>query len=361
MSLMDKLKKNSTIKESETVSKSKFFNKKDVIPTLIPAINIALSGSVDGGLTPGLTVFAGASKNFKSGFSLLMAKAYMDKYPDSVMLFYDSEFGTPKTYFDSFKIDMDRVLHSPIVNLEQLRSDIMTQLEGFVRGDRVVIVVDSLGNSASKKEINDALEEKSVADFTRAKTGKSLFRMVTPYLNLLDIPMVAVAHTYDTMEMFSKAVVSGGKGIYYAADNIFIIGRQQEKDKDGVIGYNFVINVEKSRFVKEKSKIIIEATFNEGVNRWSGLLDMATESGHIAKVKIGNSTGYSIIDRVTGEVSEEKIKTKATYCEEFWNPILNDADFRKFVEDKYKLGAIKILSNAEIEEEIDDVTGEDDE
>ena len=74
--------------------------------------------------------------------------------------------------------------------------------------------------------------------------------------------------------MYSKDVVGGGTGSYYGADNIWILGRQQEKDSDNKIaGYNFVINVEKSRFVKEKSKILVSVTHSDGINRWSGLLD----------------------------------------------------------------------------------------
>jgi RecA/RadA recombinase len=186
-----------------------------------------------------------------------MAKAYMDKYPESVLLFYDSEFGTPQAYFDSFKIDASRVLHTPITDIEQLKFDIMSQLDQINRGDRVIIVIDSVGNLASKKEVEDALKQNSAADMTRAKQLKSLFRMVTPHLNLKDIPMVVVNHTYMTQEMFSKPVVSGGTGIYYSADNIYIIGRQQEKEGTEVVGYNFIINVEKSRFVKANGLVCL--------------------------------------------------------------------------------------------------------
>ena len=95
MSLLDKLKKNTTIKDSAILSKSKFFTEKDMVPTEVPMINVALSGRLDGGIIPGLTMWAGPSKHFKTAFSLLMAKAYMDKYPEAVLLFYASEFGTP--------------------------------------------------------------------------------------------------------------------------------------------------------------------------------------------------------------------------------------------------------------------------
>ena len=121
--LLDKLKKNTTIKETNVLSESKLFSTKDLIQTAVPALNVALSGKLDGGLTPGLTIFAGPSKHFKTAFSLLMAKSYLDKYKDAALLFYDSEFGTPQSYFDSFGIDTNRVLHTPLTDIEQLKHD----------------------------------------------------------------------------------------------------------------------------------------------------------------------------------------------------------------------------------------------
>ena len=121
MSLINRLIKNSTIKDTSLLTESKIYGKKDIITTSVPMVNVALSGSVDGGLTPGLTVLAGPSKHFKSAFSLLMASAYMKQYPDSVLIFYDSEFGTPQTYFESFGIDMQRVIHTPITDIEELK------------------------------------------------------------------------------------------------------------------------------------------------------------------------------------------------------------------------------------------------
>lgn len=210
MSLLDKIKKNSTIKDSAILSKSKFFSEKDMIKTEVPMMNVALSGDLNGGLTPGLTMFAGPSKHFKTAFSLLLAKSYLEKYEDAVMLFYDSEFGTPKKYFESFEIDMDRVVHTPITDVEQLKIDIMQQLNGVERSERLFIIVDSIGNLASKKEVEDALDGKSVGDMSRAKQIKSLFRMVTPHLTLKDIPMVVVNHTYKSIEMYSRDIVGGG-------------------------------------------------------------------------------------------------------------------------------------------------------
>ena len=96
MSLLEKLQKNSTIKMTAPLMDSKVFGKKEMAPTPVPMANVALSGRLDGGLVPGLLMLAGPSKHFKSAFALLMAAAYQKKYPDAVILFYDSEFGTPQ-------------------------------------------------------------------------------------------------------------------------------------------------------------------------------------------------------------------------------------------------------------------------
>ena len=347
MSLLDKIKKNSTIKDSAILAKSKFFTDKDMIPTSIPMINVALSGRLDGGLTPGLTMWAGPSKHFKTAFSLLMAKSYMDKYDDAVLLFYDSEFGTPQSYFDTFGIDTERVLHTPLTDIEQLKFDIMKQLEGIERGDHIIILVDSIGNLASKKEVEDALEGKSVADMSRAKQVKSLFRMVTPHLSLKDIPMVVVNHTYKTMELYAKDVVGGGTGSYYSADNIFILGRQQEKEGTEIVGYNFIINVEKSRYVKEKSKIPVTVAYEGGLNKYSGLMDIALEGNFVQKPSNG---WYAKVDQETGEIGDKK-RLADTMTAEFWDDILENDNFKEYVRKKYEIAYGSIMGQDSVLEE----------
>ena len=293
-------------------------------------------------------MWAGPSKHFKTAFSLLMAKAYLDKYSDGVVLFYDSEFGTPQSYFDAFGIDTERVVHTPITDVEQLKFDIMQQLQNIERGERVIIVIDSIGNLASKKEVEDALDGKSVADMSRAKQMKSLFRMVTPHLTLKDIPCVVVNHTYMEIGMFPKAIVGGGTGSYYSADNIFILGRQQEKEGTEVVGYNFIINVEKSRYVKEKSKIPVSVSFDGGISKWSGLLDLAIESGHVVKPSNG---WYSKVDE-DGVIEDKKYRIKDTDTKEFWLPVLQQKSFYDFVKNKYSVGQVDMIKDEDIDKEL---------
>jgi len=344
MSIMDKLKKNSKLSHTSVLSESKFFTEKDMVPTEVPMINVALSGSVDGGLAPGLTVLAGPSKHFKTSFALLMAGAYMKHHPDAVMLFYDSEFGSPDSYFKQFGIDTSRVLHTPITNVEELKFDLIGQLEELDRNDKVVVVIDSIGNLASKKELEDAKNEKSVADMSRAKALKGLFRMSTPYLAMKNIPLIAVNHTYQEIGLFPKAIVSGGTGIYYSADNIWIIGRQQDKKGTEIQGYHFVINVEKSRYVKEKSKIPITVSWEGGVKSYSGLLDCALAGGYAVKPSNG---WYAAVNQSTGEVGP-KVRYDGTLDKSFWDPIFAETDFKDFLKKQYSIGHQALVDMDEI-------------
>ena len=340
MSIMDKLKKNSKVKTADILADSILFSEKDVVRTEVPMVNVALSGDLDGGLSSGLTVLAGPSKHFKTSFALLMGAAYMNEHKDAVMLFYDSEFGSPQNYFESFGIDTSRVLHTPITDVEQLKFDLVSQLENIERDDKVIIVIDSIGNLASKKELEDALNEKSVADMSRAKALKGLFRMVTPYLTMRNVPLLAVNHTYQEIGLFPKAVVSGGTGIYYSADNIWIIGRQQDKKGTEIQGYHFVINVEKSRFVKEKSKVPISVSWEGGIQTYSGLLTVALAGGYVTKPTVG---WYARVDKDTGEIIDPKVREKDTLNKKFWDPIFKETDFKEFVKSYYSIGHKPLL------------------
>ncbi|ADI96311.1 UvsX RecA-like recombination protein [Acinetobacter phage Ac42] len=350
--LRSRLLKASTSENVAILSKSKMFNEKDILRTKIPMLNIALSGELGGGMKSGLTIFAGPSKHFKSNMALTVVSAFMKKYEDAICLFYDSEFGITPEYLSAMGVNPDRVVHTPIVSVEQIKIDMANQLKAVQRGEKVIVLIDSIGNMASKKEIEDAENEKTTADMTRAKAMKSLFRIVTPYFSTKNIPCIAINHTIETIEMFSKTVMTGGTGPMYAADTVFYIGKRQIKDGTELEGFQFVLNAEKSRYVKEKSKFFIDVTFEGGIDPYSGLLDMALELGMVVKPKNGWYARELTID---GEKRREtkSWRAKDTKCTEFWGPLFKSQEFRDAIEKRYKLSAIE--NNIEVENEIADI------
>lgn len=206
--LMSKLSKVGL--KSVMLSESEVYQDRDITMSSVPCINIALSGEVDGGFGSGVGVLAGPSKHYKSNTGLILVSDYLKKHDDSFCLFYDSEFGTPPDYWDTQGIDSSRVLHIPIEDIEELKFDLPQKLENIKRGDKVIIFVDSVGNLPSKKESQDAIDGKSTTDMTRSRELKSMFRIITPKIKTRNLTALFVAHTYQTMELYSKSVVSGG-------------------------------------------------------------------------------------------------------------------------------------------------------
>lgn len=329
MSLLKSLQSAGTIKSS-TVKDSEYLNEGELIRTNIPIIDIAFSGRVDGGFVNGLTIISGESKTYKTMLGLLCMKAFMSKHPDGVVLFYDSEFGSPQSYFNKYKMDLERIVHIPVTEIEQLKIDLKKRLDQIKRSDKVFVFVDSIGNLASNKEVEDAENEKIVADMTRAKAMKSLFRIITPHLTMKDIPCFMINHVYKSMDLYSKPIVSGGSGVIYSANQVFIITKAQEKDKSGELsGHKFTINVEKSRYVKERSKFPFIVSYDTGSAKWSGLFDMAMDAGMITSPKQG---WYKTDDTETNK------RRKDIECDDaYWVDLLKNPEFQEYVKKKYWL------------------------
>jgi len=352
-SLIDRIKKTGG-KTMATLKESDLFDV-DFTPTDIPVINLALSCSFDGGIMQGHTMIAGPSKHFKSMFALTMAASYLKAHSDAVLLFYISEFGTPKKYFETLGIPEDRTLVDAVEDVEELTHKITNQLQDFTRKDKVIIVIDSIGNLASRKESEDALKGDNKVDMTRAKAMKALFRIITPKLTTKAIPLITVNHTYKTMEMFSKDVVSGGTGAYYSADNVWIVGRRQYKDKSTdkeISGWDFIINVDKSRYVREKSKIPITVKFDGGLNKRSGLFDLALGTGFIEKPKQGK---YVFVDRETGELLSEEMSEEEAKTSPVLDIVLANKEFRRLVEDFYSLGRGEKIEIEDLPDDEDEI------
>jgi RecA/RadA recombinase len=334
--LLEKLKNSGSIKHASIMDDSVFFKSKEVTSTDLPILNLAFSGELDGGFAPGLSFFSGLSKSFKTMLGLYCLKAYLDKYSDGVCLFYDSEYGTTPDYLNTYGIDTSRVIHIPIIHVEELKFDIVKRLKEINRGDKVFIFIDSIGNLASVKEVEDAENEKSVADMSRAKALKSLWRIITPSLTSKEITCVAINHVYSEIgSMFPKTIMSGGNSGMYAANTVFIISKAQEKDGTELSGYKFTINIEKSRYVKEKAKFPFVVTYKKGIDKYSGLLELALEAGIVLKPKVG---WYQKTDPETGEVFEKSYREKDTHTSDFWKDILPSQKFKDFCSHKYKLG-----------------------
>lgn len=344
MSLMDRVLKNNTLK-AKVLTDSSIFKEPEYTTTPVPVLNYALSGKFYGGLKGGITTIAGPSRHFKSTLALIMAKSYLDQHKDAIIFFYDNERGMTADYFEAVGIDPQRVVYMKIHHIEELKHDLMKQLsENIKDGDKAFFLIDSVGNLASIKEVEDAKDGKIVVDMTRAKAFKSLYRMITPYITDFDIPFVQIAHVYAELGLFPKIVVSGGTGIMLSSDTIILIGRAKETDSQrNLLGYTFKLKIEKSRYAIEGSVFDLEVTFEGGIRKFGGLLKMAEDSGYVTKPKKGRYARVCVPEDLAR--TPEGYMKKATYAADFWTPIIENTDFIEVMDHKFSLAVTNLLND----------------
>ena len=354
--LLERIKKSSKV-EAEYLS-DKVAVDKPITHTKIPGFNLIMSGKYDGGFYGGLTTIAAPSRHFKSSILVMMMHEWLEQNSDGVAVFYDSENGASKDMFESYGIDMDRIISKEIMNIEDLKFDIMDLLENQIsKEDNIFIGIDSIGNLASKKEVEDALKENSATDMTRAKQLKSLFRMVTPYLGKYAIPMVAINHVYSEIGLFPKTIMGGGQGPLLASDSVIFLSKATDKDGKEISGFQFTLSTHKSRYTREGMKLPLKVSFENGIDRTSGLLELGLFTGGLDKK--GHRYAPVIIDEETGEVTidEDMLRYKKDINISWFDDIATNPKycFKQKLEDYAALAKTKMISEDEEEDETDAV------
>jgi len=149
----------------------------------------------------------------------------------------------------------------------------------------MLMCLDSLGMLSTTKEVEDTSSGKETRDMTRAQVLKAAFRVLTLKLGKAKIPMVITNHTYDVVgSMFPTKEMGGGSGLKYAASSIVYLSKKKEKDGTEVIGNIIHCKNHKSRLTQENKMVDVRLTYNKGLDKYYGLLDLAIKYGMFKQV-----------------------------------------------------------------------------
>ena len=271
--------------------------------------NSLLSGSLFGGASRNrITAIAGESSTGKTFFSLAMVKNFLDTYPDSYCLYFDTEAAVNKGLLESRGVDLNRIVVVNVVTIEEFRSKALKAVDIYLKKseeDRkpCMFVLDSLGMLSTEKEIRDALDDKQVRDMTKSQLVKGAFRMLTLKLGQANIPLIVTNHTYDVIGSYVPTKeMGGGSGLKYASSTIIYLSKKKEKDQSEVVGNIIKAKTAKSRLSKENKEVNIRLYFDErGLDRYYGLLELG-EIGGLWKNVAGRY-----------EINGKKVYAKAIY------------------------------------------------
>jgi RecA/RadA recombinase len=252
--------------------------------------NSLLSGSLYGGLPSNkITAIAGESATGKTYFALGMVKQFLEDHPDSAVIYFESESAISKTMIEDRGIDSKRMVIVPVVTVQEFRKQAISILDKYLETPKdkrppMMMCLDSLGMLSTTKEIEDTAEGKETRDMTRAQVVKGAFRVLTLKLGRAGVPMIVTNHTYDVIgSMFPQKEMGGGSGLKYAASSIIYLSKKKEKEGTEVVGNIIHCKNAKSRLTVENRIVDVRLSYDSGLDRYYGLLDLALASGIFEK------------------------------------------------------------------------------
>ena len=244
--------------------------------------NALLSGSIYGGLPSNkITALAGESATGKTFFLMGIVKNFLDENPDAGVLYFESESAITQQMVIDRGIDPQRMVMIPVTTVQEFRTQAIKVLDSYLaknEADRkpMMMCLDSLGMLSTTKEVEDTSDGKETRDMTRAQVLKAAFRVLTLKLGRAKVPMVVTNHTYDVVgSMFPTKEMGGGSGLKYAASSIVYLSKKKEKDGSEVIGNIVHCKNHKSRMTIENKMVDVRLTYDKGLDRYYGLLDLA--------------------------------------------------------------------------------------
>ena len=262
-------------------------------------LNALLSGSIHGGLPSNkITALAGESATGKTYFAMGIVKTVLDSNPEAGVIYFESESAITKELIVSRGIDADRMVIVPVSTVQEFRHSVLKILDSYLlqnESDRqpLFLCLDSLGMLSTTKEMEDTAQGKETRDMTRAQVLKAAFRVLTLKLGRAKVPMLVTNHTYDVVgSMFPTKEMGGGSGLKYAASSIIYLSKKKEKDGTEVIGNIIHCKNHKSRLTVENKMVDVRLTYDKGLDRHYGLLELAEKYGVFKKV----STRYELPD-----------------------------------------------------------------
>ena len=315
-------------------------------------LNAVLSGSKYGGVANNkITVFAGETATGKTFFALGIIKQFLQEFADSVVIYFDTESAVTNEMMEQRGIDVKRVIKSEPESIQKFRHIALKGIDHYLNQDDsfrppMMMILDSLGQLSSTKELEDTAEGSETKDMTKAAILKATFRVLNLKLAKAGIPMLVCNHVYDVVgSYYPTKEMSGGSGLKYSASSIAFLTKRKEKEGTDVIGNVIKVKMEKSRLSKENKLVECLLTYDKGLDRYYGLIDLALEG------EIWHKSGNRI------EIEGTKYYAKAIYAdpEKFFTKTVMEK-IEKCVNKEFKYGYI--IEEEEKEEKISDELAE---
>ena len=254
-------------------------------------LNAALSGSLYGGVPNNkITAFAGEAATGKTFFVLGVMSQFLKTNPDGGVIYFDTESAVTNEMMQQRGIDTQRVVKSEPESIQRFRHTSLQVLDNYLEqpvDERrpFLMVLDSLGQLSSSKELEDTADGKETRDMTKAQVLKATFRVLNLKLAKAGIPLIVTNHTYDVVGSYVPTKeMSGGSGLKYSASTIVMLSKSKERDGKDIVGNIIKARMQKSRLSRENKLVEVLLTYDKGLDRYYGLIELGESAGVFKKV-----------------------------------------------------------------------------
>lgn len=322
----------------EIIEESSYSNINEWISTGNYLLNAAISGSLFGGIPSGrVTTLAGVPGSGKSFLACNICREAQNEGYN--ILYLDSEGAMDKSFMRRIGVDTSKVMIkqvNTVTEVSEILANTCKNLDDmrakYGSAHKFLIVLDSLGNLTSTKELTDTLENAGdKRDMTRAQNIKALFRVNATPMARNGIIFVVISHIYQTIGAYvPTSVVSGGSGINYNSsvtlmlspsklqDKAAVDATEKAANKDDVLksGVLVTAKVEKSRFTIPR-KVRFSISYHAPSNKFIGLESYINwETSHICRGSILSESEWKKAGGDSDTIHSWEFNGQTLHCQE---------------------------------------------
>lgn len=284
--LQDKINKKIRGVHVSVMSESKIATDMFNIMTPCYDLNRILSGSLRGGIkSRNLMGIIGPEHTFKSSFMILcMVNAQKQGYKPVII---DTERGCSADFCKRWGLNTDDILYIYTPWIDEVMP-ILAQIKEQGQ-EKLVIGLDSVGGLNRLKAYKDALDGDIKQD--QGLLQKDIKAMLKLYLNICinqNSIGIATGHYYgNPNDKYNSDQIGGGKAMKLLPSILVTLKKyalyenpigKSRKEKGAIIGNEIIATTVKNREYPPFQDATVMIDFNEGVQSYAGLLDLAIEA-----------------------------------------------------------------------------------
>lgn len=211
---------------------------------------------------------------------LLLNVAREAQKKDIFVIWYDSENAIEASQLKQFGVDPSRFRYEPVGTVQEFKTSITRTVDLLIEKKTagmtipdVLFVLDSVGNLATQKEIDDAKSGSDKADMTKAKQIRSIFRILMQKMGIIGATFAFSNHVYAATDTYvPTSYQAGGKGLVYGASIILNLSKAKLKEGSDNTQTGIIVTAkpEKNRFCKPVN-VKFYISYVNGMNPYVGL------------------------------------------------------------------------------------------